>query len=79
MHFQLGMLIEQQHHEQVTATLSAKQQKKQVLSSFISKKSSEVVLERHRARHALEATRLEQKILDEVATTSVRHSGQRHC
>lgn len=72
MHRQLGELIEKQHDEQATLTLSIAQQKKEVLRAFVARKSSEIMLERRQAREALERQRREQKTLDELAVNRSR-------
>jgi len=72
MHRQLGELIDKQHDEQATLTLSIAQQKKEVLRAFVARKSSEIMLERRQAREAQEAQRREQKALDELAVNRAR-------
>lgn len=77
MHRQLGDLIEKQHDEKSTLQLSIVQQKKEVMGAFITKKSSEVMLERLRARQAMDDKRREQKVLDELALNQVRRTVHR--
>lgn len=78
MHRQLGDLIEQQHDEKAALRLSITQQKKEVLDAFVAKKSSEIMLERLRARQALDEARREQKVLDELALNQVLRSRDGH-
>lgn len=78
MHRQLGDLIEKQHDEKAALRLSIDQQKREVLDAFVAKKSSEIMLDRLRARQALDEARREQKALDELTINRIRripHSG----
>lgn len=67
MHHQLGKLIEEQHSERVALKLTIEQQKQELLRAYVAKKSTEIMLERIKARHSLEMQRHEQKELDELA------------
>lgn len=74
MHRQLGELIEKQHDEKTALGLSITQQKREVLDAFVARKSSEIMLDRMRARQAQDEARREQKTLDELAINRARRT-----